>query len=192
MALAVGHFLDDHNGAVSAAATVVIAILTVVLVIVTNRQAKLTGASVRIAEKALVELEGPVLVVVDHALFLANPLANNDRQVVTSFKVRNIGRTPAILTEVSEQYGQWSAKLDAPAYGKGAECREVIQEGSAFAVPGRNLPEHPVPHGSYVFFGYLKYTDIFGANHVTGFGLRNGRIASGGAAFNYHHVERET
>lgn len=36
IAIGTGKFLDDHNGSVSAAATAVIALLTLMLVIVTN------------------------------------------------------------------------------------------------------------------------------------------------------------
>jgi hypothetical protein len=49
---AVGDFLETHNGAVTAVATIFIAIFTVVLAVVTNRQARLTRIAAVAAEKA--------------------------------------------------------------------------------------------------------------------------------------------
>jgi hypothetical protein len=53
-------FLQTYDGAVTAVATVIIAAFTIVLVVVTNRQARLTKESVEIANRALTELEAPV------------------------------------------------------------------------------------------------------------------------------------
>ena len=52
-----GDFADKKQGPLTAIATVIISIFTIILVAVTGRQAKLTGDSVRIAEKALTEVE---------------------------------------------------------------------------------------------------------------------------------------
>jgi hypothetical protein len=59
LATSFGRFLDDHNGAVSAAATVVIAMLTVALVWVTRRQAKLTRDSIDVARQEFAATHRP-------------------------------------------------------------------------------------------------------------------------------------
>jgi hypothetical protein len=57
---------------ITAAATASIAIFTIVLVLVTNRQAVLTKRSVRIAERALTELERPYLFILDYNWILSD------------------------------------------------------------------------------------------------------------------------
>ena len=59
IAIGTGKFLDDHNGSVSAAATAVIALLTLMLVIVTNRQARLTRASIDLARQEFAATHRP-------------------------------------------------------------------------------------------------------------------------------------
>lgn len=52
-----GRLINKMNAAITALATLAISVFTVVLVIVTNRQAKLTGDSVAIAKDALLKTE---------------------------------------------------------------------------------------------------------------------------------------
>jgi hypothetical protein len=49
--------LENYNGAITALATIAISLFTLVLVIVTRRQAILTKEAVRISERALISTE---------------------------------------------------------------------------------------------------------------------------------------
>lgn len=89
---------------ITAAATASIAIFTIVLVFVTNRQASLTRASVRIAERALTELEAPFILVriTDNGMTKKKHNEGYDFGKLR-FTVANQGRTPARLTEIIDK-----------------------------------------------------------------------------------------
>jgi hypothetical protein len=59
VAMAMLEFLDKYNGAVTAAATAFIALFTIVLVIVTGRQARLTTAALNLARQEFVASHRP-------------------------------------------------------------------------------------------------------------------------------------
>jgi hypothetical protein len=108
------NFLDTHNGAITALATIVVAAFTVVLAFVTRRQARLTRAlaesgaiaakaarkSAEVAEKSVNDVERPYVFV-----------ENIDPQVkvfglpgavpFVVLSLRNYGRSPALIRQLS-------------------------------------------------------------------------------------------
>jgi hypothetical protein len=121
-------FLQNYNGAVTAVATIFIGAFTFVLARVTKRQAELTAASVKVAERALIDAERPYVFVLDVKGFLEDPPgAYEDSWPWVDFVVVNHGRTPAIVTRcdieffinapsqyVGEDVKSWSVFTDAP------------------------------------------------------------------------------
>jgi hypothetical protein len=110
-----GHFLEDHNGAVTAVATVIIAIFTFVLALVTRRQASLTRIaadaarrSAVVAEHALTGLERPFVyseVTQPGLAFTPSTYQHGSELQRNTFELSllNFGRTPANLTRLEYQ-----------------------------------------------------------------------------------------
>ncbi len=100
-----GHFLGDHNGAVTVGATVFIAAFTIVLALVTRGQARLTRTaaeaahrSAAVAERALVEVERPWLFLEGATITVReDPPVQNSCIITLTF--RNVGRMPASSQE---------------------------------------------------------------------------------------------
>ena len=132
-------FLQTYNGAVGAVATVFIAIFTIVLAVISRRQAILTRQSVRIAERALTELERPYLFILDYNWLLTEKAKANDTKYGWSYFVMNGGKLPAVITGVKYgvKFGQSIPFMDdaphvhglltAPVIG-GGEKREIINK----------------------------------------------------------------
>jgi hypothetical protein len=129
-----GHFLEDHNGAVTATATVVIAIFTIVLALVTRRQANLTRIaadaakrSALVAERALTELERPFVyaeVTQPGLAFAPSDYQPGSELQRSTFELSllNFGRTPANLTRLEYQittapHGDIAASIDPRQLG---------------------------------------------------------------------------
>src|ERR1700730_2544039 len=89
----VGAFFEAHDGAVTAVATIFIAIFTVVLSIVTNRQARLTRESIKIAQQAMINVE-LAYISVRSVYFGRTPSEGDLRGIATGFRLENTGETP--------------------------------------------------------------------------------------------------
>jgi hypothetical protein len=216
---AVGRFIDAWHDDVTAAATAVIAIFTIVLVVVSNRQARLTRDSVRIAERALNELEVPfiALKVIDPGLkvsYTANgaPLIMNALSPAMRLKFcfANYGRTPASLLELR-------AELCATNIGKSPEMidpddpRKVDQFGELIGPGKKSVPmirifrEFPDvgakmnaidQGGADVFLiGFVRFRDIFDSRYTLGFCAKFDRkggnfVLDGGKGYNYQTQQK--
>lgn len=215
-----GHFLEDHNGAVTAIATVFIAIFTIVLALVTRRQANLTRIvadaakrSALVAERALAQLERPFVyadITQPGLRFVPSQERAGfylERQALI-LSLFNLGRTPANLTRLEYQI------TTAPR----GDIAPFIDPGQ---VGGRELPigsvsgaEHPYSEETNLrswfsgeqqdiverrqsvwLVGFVRHDDIFGNHNITGFATVFdpivGRFVSrGGEKYNYAHAER--
>jgi hypothetical protein len=194
--------IQTYNGAVTAIATAVIAFFTVVLAWVTNRQARLTKQSVRISELALTELERPVLHVVEPTLSLDDSDAEEGMRV--NYKISNFGRTPATLHEISVRLAVLSALPKPPEYGGILKNVIIVPQGQTIPMLSRGLSagsraeyrNKPGDGGvDAFFFGYMKYTDIFGNRHFAGFALKHDAIekiwlVTGGPDYNFHRLDQ--
>src|SRR5712692_10433664 len=102
--LATAHFLEAHNGAVTAIATVVIAAFTIILAVVTKRQAEMTKssadaaqASADVAKRALTDLERPYIYIMCTG-FLRYDWGSG--HAYTEYSVINHGKSAAIVETV--------------------------------------------------------------------------------------------
>ncbi len=184
-------FLQAYNGAITALATAAIGIFTLVLVIVTRRQAILTKQSVRISERALVELERPFIFV--HSIgssaryfLVEKPIwAEGKQSPGFTLTIFNFGRTPgnieasALFIEVSDEIPAEITKLHIVVPSPEAESVEIIiGQGTSFDFPSCAC-RHPFTHEhakavwagtSHLYcHGFFTYRDIFKNTHTTKF-----------------------
>jgi hypothetical protein len=156
-----------------------------------------TRKSAGISERALVDLERPILQIVEPFQSIAHPLSDEPDAISTSYKIANFGRTPATLHEISIQFGPWNDPPPPPVYEIKFLTAVVIPQGQTIPGKTQKLPPRFDADKRHSFvFGYLRYSDIFGFSHITGFGLRWERdlkswAISGGVAYNYQRIERE-
>jgi hypothetical protein len=94
----VGRWVDAWHDDIAAASTAVIALFTIVLVLVSNRQAHLTRKSVEISEIALLGLERPRLVIID-----VNFGFTDDKRRA-QIGVINFGRDPGRITQIFAKF----------------------------------------------------------------------------------------
>jgi hypothetical protein len=109
--------LQTYNGAVTAFATGMIAVFTIVLAVVTGKQASLTRQSIDLARSEFIASHRPRLIV----RFLQGPFYDDEGVEFVWITFANIGDTPAIIHEVgldlarrNKKSGHWSPPgLDA-------------------------------------------------------------------------------
>lgn len=175
-------FIDLHNGAVTAVATVFIAIFTVVLAVVTGRQARLTRVAAEatrkaatIAERALTELERPWLFLQGARITWRDshtppaPRLPNDWFI--SLKWKNVGRMPALVEDCIFKFADKASLPTSPDYSDAGHLRcpgtvapnEEVDTTVVGPAPGRP--------NELVFFGRITYKELNGKLHHTGFAL---------------------
>jgi hypothetical protein len=93
-----GHLVDVWHDDIAAASTAVIALFTIVLVLVSNRQARLTRKSVEISEIALIGVERPRIVIMD-----VNFGFTDDRRRA-QIGLINFGRDPGRITQTVAKF----------------------------------------------------------------------------------------
>jgi hypothetical protein len=172
-------------------------------------QTRHISRSVRVAERALTELERPFLAleIVDPAIEEITEGEKPSRQVKLSrldFRFRNVGRTPAFIHERMDQIALMDELLPAaldPNAGNGMELpygvvipageKSVVYQSQQF--PADVLLDAIFKSGAnkhFVFHGYVRFSDIFSNNHVTGFCTVYSEydrtfILAGGEEYNY-------
>jgi hypothetical protein len=194
IAVSVGTFLDDHNGAVSAVATIFIATFTIVLVIVTNRQARLALRSVKVAESALTDLERAYIywggIESNIAWFLHTRDSWNDDNMGPSFTLLavNHGRTPGNIESGLIRFEVRNTEpLREPSKADQVSFMQGNEPASAEIIIGatktyRFLPMQCDPRfrhsdipailmgtASLYCYGFFTYLDIFMKSHTTEF-----------------------
>jgi hypothetical protein len=138
--------------------------------------------------------------------------ANRPPSYKIDFRFMNVGRTPAILYEISHRLKCGDSISPAPEYNVGIHIRDrvlVHREDSVewtvceldtedepraarwMNATGDETKNAPV----IVFFGYFRYTDVFDKNWKRGFGFRyDPRIMRHpirlGPAYNYQIEEK--
>jgi hypothetical protein len=205
-----GPFLDGHGEAVTAAFTVVLAISTIMLWISTRDAAVAGSHTAEIAERALTELEAPIIGVKIVSPGIEWDLGKkNFTGGILKYKFVNHGRTAATLYEIFDDV-------------------RIVR-------PGEGLPPHvkpvrgpPLPYGVFVppngetepfsfnifasmlgvvstpgalqttvpfFLGTVRYGDIFGNMYTMGFcfmfdDIGNRFIEAGGPDHSYCYKRR--
>jgi hypothetical protein len=96
VAAAVLQFLEKYNGAVTAVATGVVAIFTIVLARVTGRQARLTRESIDLARQEFIATHRPRVVV----RYIQGPFRDDDGHRFVWITIVNTGANDAIIEQV--------------------------------------------------------------------------------------------
>jgi hypothetical protein len=175
-------FVDIHNGAVTAIATIVIAAFTIVLALVTGRQAHLTRIAAEaakqsafVAERALTELERPWIFIQGAKLtwrdsqLPGQPRLRNDWYI--SLKLKNVGRMPAIIYAIVFKIEDKATLPPTPDYrNSGAlTCPGTIAPGDE--VDTNDVGPGPGRQNELVFYGKITYRELNGKEHHSGFAL---------------------
>jgi len=170
-------FLDDHAGAISAIAAILIGIFTYMLYRATN-ELKAIGA--RQAE-ALTGLERPWLFIEKvrverrEGAPIKPELPNN---WFISFIWRNVGRTPAVIEECAVKIEPKDELSEDPDYSNPSKftCPSTVAAGADFETSkiGPGGDEKRVKDGNPInltVYGRLTYTELNGTCHHTGFAM---------------------
>jgi hypothetical protein len=200
--VALGGLLDAHNGRVIAIFTIILAGSTIGLWYVTQQSA-------RIAERALTDLEAPVigLKIVDTGLLVirsGDEISVSERRDALVYRFVNYGRTPAILLNRKDKL-QVCKKGDLPTREWAADRNKtypygvLIGPGKKSDTSRRLFKEYTsedemlgvIDGGNTLFLiGILQYRDVFKKNFEMGFCAAFNREAGrflmeGYEAYNY-------
>lgn len=182
-------FIATHDQFVTAGSTFIIALFTVVLVVVTDRQEKLTGIAANAAKDsadALPKLERAYLFIqISDPMFdigLQQILFSNRHIPTINFSFINYGRTPAILKGISatielvmkEDIDREFRYLD----WEDIKGEQVVRTDKSAGSMSRDLTT-PVTKEMveeirkanvwFRFYGVAMYEDVFGVPHETHF-----------------------
>jgi len=175
--ISLGTFLDDHAGAITAIATVLIGVFTYTLYRATN-ELKAIGA--RQAE-ALTGLERPWLFM--EAVRVErregapiNPEIPNNWFI--SFKWRNVGRAPAVIEDCIAKIEPTDMLPENPDYTNASKlgCPSTVAKDAEFETRqiGPGGEEKRVKDGKPInltVYGRLTYSELNGMRHNTGFAM---------------------
>lgn len=169
-------FLQTYNGAVTAVATVFIAVFTVVLSIVSRRQAVLTRDSVRIAERALTTAERAFVFVEDFDPDVVYGFQGSgaDNRIINHLAIRprwrNNGNTPTKNMAIIVNWTLWPTDLPEThsyAYGEGEKPSPMFLGPKAtewsepIKIPA-NVATDALKGKQVIFiWGCATYNDIF-------------------------------
>ncbi len=179
---------------------------TFALVIVTNRQARLTRRAADISERALTELEAPFVSIKINApgLEIKGPAITFG---ILQYWVANYGRTPATILEHFEKAEGVESGKGYPPKIDPDKTRGSLMPYGIIAAPnsqcddfpfipiGQFITENPrTPKSSIFFLGFVRYEDIFRNRFVLGFCLEFDRkgnrwVLSGDKDYNYCRKE---
>lgn len=141
-------WLDIHNGAITAVATVAIGIFTVTIWCVASKQLKLTRQTER-------------------AYFSAAGLMNATGFTVS---VTNNGKTPGELIAVCAEFCNDDAVPQIPVYAWATRRRQFSPgESNVPVFESAPLPAH---FSRPLVYGAIKYLDVWQREHIYGFVLR--------------------
>jgi hypothetical protein len=187
------HLLDRHNGLLTAAATLVVAIFTVVLAWVTGRQAKLTKQAVELTRQDFLSAHRPQLRVKAFRLTRGVQARDNQRvgrveyggsvlsqlqgPLVVEFTVVNVGKSTAHLlrSSVGIQFPTRVQLPENPGRLPDLPYRGADVTGSRKFGPGAsdsyNITGEAAPLGqnNLMVYGDLVYTDAAGDTRSTAF-----------------------
>jgi hypothetical protein len=212
--------IHENREDLVASGTIILAIFTIVLALAARQQAILTRDAVeaaittaRIAERALTELEAPHAYIRVRTSGIALRVINESRSVEFGdllFDFINYGRTPSHITEFFTDTHFSEEEVPPPITDLTTVDRTILPWGVVAAPNGgitkqyiHNIPP-PFLEGRpafftseaerFYFFGFFRYTDIFGGNYVSGFcflfnQMDNSFIRAGGDEYNYRRKE---
>jgi hypothetical protein len=171
--------LENYNGAITALATFAISIFTLVLVIVTRRQAILTKEAVRISERALISTERAFVFLDDFDPEIVYGRRGNQsgdfnnltvNQLAIRPRWRNGGNTPTKDMTIIVNWTLWSGGLPVGfsyAYGENVVPAPMFlgPKATEWSEPIRipaNVATTALHGGESIFiWGRVEYRDIF-------------------------------
>jgi hypothetical protein len=176
--LCTGAFLDENNAAITAVATLIIAMFTVVLTSVTDRQARLTKEALIADKRAFVFSLGP-------SQFWNVTKESGEYEWHFRAQWQNSGDTP---TKNMTMFAECEVRTSVPPPGFDFD-HPTVQPGTAFIAPKSSLGGGLVPtpgraavsaqdildaqaNRKFIYmWGWAKYNDVFPGtpNHVTRF-----------------------
>jgi hypothetical protein len=178
-------FVDKHNGAVTAVATIFIAVFTIVLAFVTRRQAHLTRELLKISRDEFTSSHPPRIVVrrvsLDRGSIAIDPISS---QWKIQYIIANTGRGAATIFEANATVKKISGVLPAiPPFDDAGDIPMPFR-----LAPGESIPwivdldlNGPIIQSirmgeaqgdgisDVYFFGYLQYRDNIGIVRRTAF-----------------------
>jgi hypothetical protein len=149
-------WLSDTDN-LTAIAVVVIAIFTIALTLATRRQAMLTRESIRVVERALLDLERATIFPVFN-----EPVERGARDWYVHVTLTNVGRSPGTIKGVYAKSAPPDA-LPVKPPKKGFEERgtdTVLRAGESWN--GLAPFRLPATQDGQIFYGYVRYEDVFG------------------------------
>jgi hypothetical protein len=169
-------FLQTYNGAVTAFATVWIAIFTIVLALVTGRQARLTRQAIDLSREEFISTHRPQLVV---RQFLVDPVLEGNT-IKIHFAVVNSGSTEAIPNLGACEIALWNGKsYEAPGVDSvvkplgippiAAGQRVSFHSESKFVVAAGQLKAILADELAISILGEITYRDRRGVQRRTAF-----------------------
>ena len=197
------HVLYEYRDAVTALATLFIALFTLTLWWATR-------GLLRISSGGLIDLERPYLFVdfsrpvfAEGTIAVPNDLGGYTYTIPKSiisvrYSLYNSGRTAAILTQIRHNVVQTGSDETLPPEtdpSVGESDDEIFADGTAiektrqFAIDFDNRTAPPGLNGVFLI-GFVRYRDIFRKRHITGFCARLDRrtnrfILEGDRRYNY-------
>jgi hypothetical protein len=171
-------FFDDHNGLITAIATVFIAAYTIVLARVSRMQAGFIAAQVRLAREEFITTHRPKIIV--RAFQMMNPDFGAGDRPRFIFIAQNIGDTQARITEVRSATLVLQNNERIPndlAFPHHEPFNVVLRSGQKEVFPGNGGVPLVGEEHMQVFadthmllcLGTLTYVDDLGTERETGF-----------------------
>jgi hypothetical protein len=171
-------YLEHYSEAITALATVVIAVYTVVLAWTSSRQSKLIASQVRLAREEFIATHRPQLRL--SRFYLSNPIMSQGERPSIIFMIQNVGLSVARVTEirsVSIVLGiedQFPKNMGIP-FSEKFTTRLESGQSEIFPVNGTVPLEDEdrgwVPQGKKNLYclGVVVYLDELGNRRETGF-----------------------
>jgi hypothetical protein len=192
-----------------------VAFFTLVLSISTIALWRATRSSVRVAERALTELERPFIgIEVVNSGFTVESAATEPYVMMGTrlvFHFANYGRTPATLTEVLDEFcicGPNEMPTPVNPEDRGVEYPfGVIVGADKTSPPSSRSQSRDIDPDTWLTFsagdselflmGFVRFRDIFDKRHITGFCLKfnkaeNRFLFDGDERYNYTRNEART
>jgi len=140
-----------------ASSLLIIAVFTIALAVVTRRQAILIKESIRVTERALLDLERAHI-----AAAFPEPVDRNVAEWNVFIALSNVGRSAGVIRGVCFKFAEPDALAVKPPK-KGYEERAtdtVLRAGESWT--GLAPFKLPSKQEGQIFYGYIRYEDAFG------------------------------
>lgn len=207
-----GEFIERHEGAITALATIAIAAFTGTLWFATKkmmeggeRQIVVAGDAAKAVKKsadAMIAIERPRVIISKTAIHETIDEELGYPILICQYRYKNFGKSPAIMENYSINLAILPALPEHPECAVHLSSRNILRQDQettdlliSTSSRDANLVSKIGEGYSVYLFGFFRYRDVFDAVIITGFCERinwvTGEYAlAGGTAYNYD--KRET